>query len=107
MNHVISKLKTTPDEVEAELLKALYKYEEILSEKNNKKTRASRTWQMINRYGLISAVERVVNKKADAQGYKVLVERGFKALTFEAVISKYPEAFSKEVVEQANKRLKE
>jgi hypothetical protein len=49
------------DQVEMELLKALYAYEEVLSEKNKRKTRASRTWQMINRHGIIRAAERAVD----------------------------------------------
>ena len=48
--------------VELELLKALYAYEEVLSEKNKRRTRASRTWQMINRHGIIGAAERAVNR---------------------------------------------
>jgi hypothetical protein len=36
-------------EAEREALQAVYAYEEVLSAKNRKKTRASRTWQMINR----------------------------------------------------------
>ena len=51
-------------EVELKLLKALYAYEEVLSEKNKRKTRAARTWQMIKRYGIIGAAERAVNRKA-------------------------------------------
>ena len=93
--------------VETELLKALYAYEEILSKKNGRRTHASRTWQMVNRYGIIGAAEKAVNRKVDAQGYKMLVDEGYPDLTFEKVISNYPESFSKEAVKQANKRLEE
>ena len=44
-------------EAEAEALKAVYAYEEILSRKNRRRTKASRTWQMINRHGIIGAVD--------------------------------------------------
>lgn len=93
--------------VENELLKALYAYEEILSKKNNRRTRASRTWQMVNRYGIVGAAERAVNRNIEPMGYKMLVEMGLKNLTFEAVIANHPEEFSLEAVKKANQRLEE
>lgn len=93
--------------VENELLKALYAYEEILSKKNNRRTRASRTWQMVNRYGIVGAAERAVNRNIEPMGYKMLVEMGLKNITFEAVIANHPEEFSIEAVKKANERLEE
>jgi hypothetical protein len=93
-------------DVEFELLKALYAYEEILTEKNKKTTRASRTWQMIKRHGIIAAAERAVDRKIEPNGYKILVELGMHDLTFEAVIVRYPDAFNQEVVLRAQERLK-
>ncbi|MGA2408015.1 MAG: hypothetical protein ABSF81_14860 [Bacteroidales bacterium] len=93
--------------VETELLKALYAYEEVLSKKNKKRTRASRTWQMITRYGIIEAAQRAVNRKIEAMGYKVLVEMGLQDLTFEAVIIRFPESFSQQIVKLARSRLEE
>jgi hypothetical protein len=93
--------------VELELLKALYAYEEVLSEKNKRRTRATRTWQMIDRHGIIGAAERAVNRKIEATGYKVLVVMGLHDLTFEAVIVRHPDKFSQEVVARAKERLGE
>lgn len=93
--------------IEKELLKAIYAYEDILSKKNNRKTYASRTWQMVKRHGIIGAAERAVNRNVDAQGYKMLVEMGMQHLTFETIIAKHPEYFSAEAVRKANKRLDE
>jgi len=93
-------------EVETELFKALYAYEEVLFEKNKKHTRASRTWQMIKRHGIIGAAERAVNRKIEPAGYKVLVEMGMHDLTFKAVIIRYPNVFNEEVVSRAKERLK-
>ena len=93
--------------IEKELLEALYAYEELLSKKNNRRTRASRTWPMVRRYGIIKAAEKAVNRPTDAMGYKVLVDMGMKDLTFESVIVRHPEAFSKEIVKLARKRLVE
>jgi len=59
-------------EVETELWKALYAYEEILTKKNQRRTLAGRTRQMITRYGIIGTAERAVNRKIEAMGYKVL-----------------------------------
>ena len=95
------------NQVELELLKALYAYEEVLSEKNKRNTRASRTWQMIKRHGIIGAAERAVNRKIEPAGYKVLVEMGMHDLTFGAVIVRYPDAFNQEVVSRAKAQLKE
>ncbi|MFN3711975.1 MAG: hypothetical protein ACK4S8_15725, partial [Alishewanella aestuarii] len=39
-------------DAEREALEAVYAYEEVLSAKNGKKTRAGRTWQMIGRHGI-------------------------------------------------------
>ena len=92
--------------VELELLKALYAYEEVLTEKNKKTTRASRTWQMIKKYGIINAAERAVDRPIEPNGYKVLVQMGMQDLTFESVIVHYPDAFKEEVVARAQDRLK-
>jgi len=93
--------------VELELLKALYAYEEVLSEKNKRRTRATRTWQMIKRHGIITAAERAVDRNIEPQGYKLLVQMGLHDLTFEAVIVRHPDKFNKEVVSRAKERLEE
>ncbi len=59
---------------EQEALKAVYAYEEVLSVKRGRRTRATRTWQMIKRHGVIGAVERAVNRTKDASGYTALVD---------------------------------
>lgn len=98
-------LHNVQNEVESELLKAVYAYEEVLSKRNNRRTRATRTWQMINRYGIIQAAERAVNRPIDPAGYRALVEMGLQDLTFEAVILRYPNYFREEVVARAGERL--
>jgi len=93
-------------EVELELLKALYAYEEVLTEKNKRTTRASRTWQMIKKYGIIRAAEKAVDRPIEPNGYKVLVQMGMQDLTFESVIVRHPDSFNEEVVLRAQERLK-
>lgn len=94
-------------EVEIELVEAIYAYEELLTQRNGRRTRANRTWQMVARYGIIKAAERAVNRPTDALGYRLLVEMGLVDLTFEAVILRYPEAFDANVVELCRRRLAE
>ncbi len=98
---------SAPNEVEEELYKAVYVYEEILTQKNKRRTRASRTWQMVDKYGIVEAAERIVNRPIEPQGYTFLVESGMQKLTFEAIIAKHPEVFNSEVVMRAKQRLKE
>jgi hypothetical protein len=93
--------------VELELYKAVYAYEEVLSEKHKRRTRATYTWRMIDHYGIIMAAEKAVNKKMETKGYKELVAMGLQDLTFEAVIVRHPDKFSKDVVTCAKERLEE
>lgn len=94
-------------DAETEAIQAIYAYEEVLTQKNGKRTRASRTWPMIKRYGIIEAVERAVNREVAPQGYTALVEMGLEEYAFEAVILRYPDVFSDEAVERSKKRLSE
>lgn len=62
---------------------------------------------MEKRYGIIETAERAVNRPTEAMGYKVLIEKGMSDLTFESIIVRHPEAFSREAVERAKARLEE
>ncbi|WP_226646920.1 hypothetical protein [Microbulbifer variabilis] len=92
-----------PAEIEA--LQAVYAYEEVLSAKNGKRTRASRTWPMIERHGIIGAVERTVNRPRESKAYHALVEMGLEGYAFEAVIIRHQTVFSQETVEISKQRL--
>jgi len=94
-------------DAENEAIQAIYAYEEILTKKNGKRTRASRTWQMIKRHGIIESVERAVNRRTETQGYTALVEMGLEDFAFEAVILRHPEVFSEEAVEKSRQRMGE
>ena len=95
----------TPAEIEA--LQAVYAYEELLTKKNGRRTPASRTWQMINRHGVIEAAERAVKRDAAPQGYTLLEEMGLQEFAFEAVILRHPKVFSEEAKRVWQLRLKE
>ena len=90
---------------EKEALQAVYAYEELLTKKNGRRTRASRTWQMISRHGIIEAVERAVKRPTVTQGYTMLVEMGLQEHAFEAVILRHPEVFSDEAIQISQQRL--
>ncbi len=102
-----AELYGAKSKAENEALQAIYAYEEVLTKKNGKKTKASRTWQMINRHGIIEAVERAVNRRAETQGYTALVEMGLEEFAFEAVILRHPELFSDEAVAKSKERMSE
>ena len=94
-------------QAEKECLQAIYAYEEVLTKKNGRRTRATRTWQMIGRHGLLASVERAVNRKTDPAGYKALAEMGLQDLAFEAVILRHPELFSADALEHSLNRMRE
>jgi hypothetical protein len=92
-------------DVEREALEAVYAYEAVLSEQKGKRIRASRTWQMIKRHGIIGAMERAVDRDDDPSGYKALVAMGMEDLSFEAVVLRHPSVFSPEAIAHCKKRL--
>ncbi|MHB8413785.1 MAG: hypothetical protein ACYDDA_12095 [Acidiferrobacteraceae bacterium] len=94
-------------DAERECLEAIYAYEEVLTARNGRKTKASRTWQMIKRHGILGAVERAVNRPEEAVGYTALLEMGLQEYAFEAVVVRYPDLFSSEAVQRSRARLDE
>lgn len=90
---------------EKECLEAVYAYEEILSDKHGKRVRASRTWQMIERRGIIAAIEHAVDRPDGTAGFTALKEVGLDNYAFEAVILRHPELFSDSAVERSRARM--
>jgi hypothetical protein len=91
---------------EQEALAAVYAYERVQSARSGRKFRASRTWQMIDRHGIIEAVQRAVNRPADPVGYKALAEMGMLDLAFESVVLRHPDTFTPEAVARSAERLR-
>ena len=94
-------------DAEREALEAVYAYERVLSVKRGRNTRATRTWQMIDRRGIIPAVELVVARSSDSTGYAALAEMGMKDKAFEAVVLRHPQLFSEEAIKRSRERLEE
>jgi hypothetical protein len=97
----------TITEIERECLEAVYAYERVLTIKNGRTTRASRTWQMIERHGIIGAVERAVNRKDETIGFTALLDVGLEDYAFEAVVVRNPSLFSPEAVQHSLARVNE
>ena len=79
---------------EAAALRAIYAYEEALSYSRGKRTRATGTWQLVNRHGLLSAVRKRSRNGDEVQ--PVLAELGMQDYSFSAVAAAFPEAFEAE-----------
>lgn len=92
-------------EAEKECIKAVYAYEEALTTKNGKKTRATYTWRGIRKNGILKAVDKAVSKKTETKGYAELMKMGLQDMAFEAVVLKYPSLFSDEAVQRSKERL--
>ncbi len=92
-------------DAEREALEAVYAYERAQTMVRGKTFHASRTWQMIERLGIIDAVERAVKRDADSMGFEALVKMGMQDKAFEAVVLRYPGTFSAEAVRRSRERL--
>jgi len=90
--------------LERDFFDMLNAYEELLTEKNGRTTKASRTRQKLKNKG----VEQCLIDWAlgpPTEGFKLLVENGLAELTAEYLVVKHKGRFPTEVVEAANKRL--
>ena len=92
-------------DAEREALQAIYAYERVLFQRHGKPVRASRTWGMIKRHGIIKAVERAVDRPAETPGYTALVEMGMPDFAFEAVVCRHPSVFSAEALKRSQDRM--
>jgi hypothetical protein len=92
-------------DVERECWIAIHAYERALAQVRGRKTRASRTRQMIDRHGMIGAVERAVNRPDDPTGFTMLLDLGLQDYAFEAVVLRHESSFSSEAVQRSRERL--
>ena len=88
---------TVDSEAEMAALRSIYAYEEALSLTKGKRTRATGTWQMVNKHGVFAALA----KRLDARGVDdvlpALKELAMEDYSFRAVKEAYPEAFEKAI----------
>jgi hypothetical protein len=83
----------------------LVEYERCLKERNNgKNIRAARTWQTLEKKGLIRSTEdRVL--RGQGGGFCTLMKAGKREATDEFVVLKYRQYFSPNAIAEAKKRI--
>jgi len=89
------KTMTLHDEIE----RAIHEYEQIIGHA------ATRTRQMIDRYGEVEALSRLMISPDLQQGFKALRDRDQLDLTFEAIVVRHPDLFNDDAVQAAQWRL--
>ena len=81
-------------------------YETFLTERNDRTTRATRTWQTVRNKGVKQALIEWVTSKQERQGFIDLVEAGYGDYTIEALVIAMPQEFEDYTVRAAYKRLR-
>jgi hypothetical protein len=77
--------------------RAIFAYEEALTHVKGKRTRATGTWQMVNRYGVIAAISKRLQSRTSEEATSALKALGMEDYSFEAVRVAYPEAFEQQL----------
>ena len=81
------------NEAEVAALRAIYGYEEALSYRRGKRTRATGTWQLVNRHGVLTALAKRLQSRNGDDVLEVLKELGMEDYSFKAVHAAYAAAF--------------
>jgi len=80
-------------------------YEELLTEKNGRNTKASRTRQKLARNSVEKCLEDWALSVSPTQGFSLLMQKGMSELTAEHLVVKYADRFTENVVMAAKARL--
>jgi hypothetical protein len=80
-------------EAEQAALRAIYAYEEALSYAKGKRTRATGTWQLVNKHGVFPALSKRLGARGVEELIPVLKELGMEDYSFDAVHKAYPQEF--------------
>ena len=81
----------TGSEAEHAAVRAIYAYEEALSYSRGKRTRATGTWQLVKRHGLLQTVHKRLNSRSGDDVQPVLKALRMEDYSFEAVGDAYPQ----------------
>jgi hypothetical protein len=93
------------DPLHRDFYQTLAAYEELLTEKNGRTTRASRTRQKLRNKGVTQCLEDWAVNSAPTEGFDLLIKNDMSELTGEFLVLKYPERFSAKAVAAAKARL--
>lgn len=93
------------DPLERDFHSMLTAYEELLTEKNQRRTAASRTRQKLKNKGVVECLEDWARGHTETDGFRLLTAAGLTELTGEYLVTKYPERFTAEAVRRAKERL--
>jgi hypothetical protein len=80
-------------------------YEQLLSQKNGRATRASRTRMKLKSKGVVQCLADWVLSKTPTEGYELLMASGLPEMTGEQIVLNHPEQFPADVVAAAKSRL--
>ena len=94
-------------ELERRFGEVMAAYETFLTEKNQRTTHATRTWQKVKNKGVKQALNDWALSKNATSGFISLIEAGLSDVTAEHLILSMPDEFEPKVVEAARKRLKD
>ncbi len=80
-------------------------YEYLLSQKNGRATRASRTRLKLKSKGVVQCLEDWVTSKTPTEGYELLMANDLAEMTGESLVLKYPAQFSETALAAAKERM--
>ena len=93
------------DPLHRDFAQSLAAYEELLTDKNGRTTRASRTRQKLVRKGVEQSLEDWALAVKPTEGFALLMDNELEHLTGEHLVIKYSDRFSAEAVKQARARI--
>jgi hypothetical protein len=93
------------DPLHRDFAQTLAAYEELLTDKNGRTTRASRTRQKLARKGVEQSLEDWALATQPTEGFALLMDNELEHLTGEHLVIKYSDRFSAEAVKRARVRI--
>jgi hypothetical protein len=78
-------------EAETMAMKSFYAYEETISYGQKKRKRATGTWQMVNKFGILPTLDKRLQSRASEEYLPILKELKMEDYSFQAVAEAYAE----------------
>ena len=88
-----TELHETNSDAEKAAVRSIYAYEEALSYRKGKRTRATGTWQLVSRKGVFDALAQRNVSRTTPDVMPILKELGMEDYSFSATIEAHPQAF--------------